>query len=276
MDKENKTLWQRLTDWEKSPICRYFKKREAGRWVKALKDADSDVRWGAVEALVQIGLPAIPALIVALKDEESLVRFGAVNVLDRIEEASLNVEIIKTVPALIGALKDTDLEVRRRAVFVLAEIAGGYPGNAEVAKVVPKLIEALKDKDRVMRERVCNALGWIGEPSAVPALIYSLKDENDFVQGKASKALENIFQDCKTREKLESFEKGLQEGYALLRKESIGGKIGKSETELSKLMKLTAMKKNELAPDKSILLSGIPKPPKPGKGVYRTARKIFV
>ena len=48
-------------------------------------DENEDVRWNAVEALIEIGaLDAVPALIQVLKDQNEDVRWNAVQALEKI------------------------------------------------------------------------------------------------------------------------------------------------------------------------------------------------
>jgi hypothetical protein len=57
---------------------------------------------------------------------------------------------------------------------------------------VVQYIEALKDKNWDVRQSAADALGNIGDASAVPALIEALKDENKGVRGNAAGALGKI------------------------------------------------------------------------------------
>ncbi len=50
---------------------------EIKKHVEILKGKSVDVRWGAVDAPVQIGIPAVPTLIEVLKDVRWLVRWCA-------------------------------------------------------------------------------------------------------------------------------------------------------------------------------------------------------
>ncbi|MEM4359476.1 MAG: HEAT repeat domain-containing protein [Candidatus Bilamarchaeaceae archaeon] len=82
MDK--KTLWDRLTDWNRSPVLRGIDRLRVKWYVHQLKDEDRNVRREAAEALVKIGKPAVPALIDALKDENRSVRERAAEALGKI------------------------------------------------------------------------------------------------------------------------------------------------------------------------------------------------
>ena len=65
-------VWDRLTDWQKSPVVRYFRNRHesgVGKLVVALGSKDTNIASEAEQALVKIGSPAVPLLIDNLKKE---------------------------------------------------------------------------------------------------------------------------------------------------------------------------------------------------------------
>ena len=74
-------------------------------------------------------------------------------------------------------LKDSDRYVRRDAADALGII--GDPS------AIPYLAEALKDTDSVVRWNAVRALGKIGDPSAIPYLAEALKD-TDYKVGSAA------------------------------------------------------------------------------------------
>src|SRR3989449_9963977 len=68
---------------------------------------------------------------------------------------------------------------RSHSVQALGGITSDYPtGRSWLrdSRPVPPLIALLKDKDRAVREDAAIALGMIGDPSAVPALIEAMQD----------------------------------------------------------------------------------------------------
>jgi HEAT repeat protein len=80
------------------------------------------------------------------------------------------------------ALGNPDPEVRWNAIIRLEE---DRPGE-----MVRCLIKALNDREFIsIRWRAAIALGKTGDPSAVPALISALADENDHVREEAAEAL---------------------------------------------------------------------------------------
>jgi hypothetical protein len=124
---------------------------ELKRLIKALKNKDKDVRWGAAKALVKMGPKAVPALIKALEDEEWEVRRAVVQALGKIGPGAE-----KAVPALIEALKDEDQWVCSYAAQALGKV------DCEAEKAVPALTVALKDKDKDVRINAAYALKEIG------------------------------------------------------------------------------------------------------------------
>ena len=84
-----------------------------------------------------------------------------------------------SVDPLIECLKDKDFVVRCHAARALGGMTTDYQiGRTWVrdAKVVDGLIAALKDPDRAVREDATIALGQIGDPRAIDALIEAMKD----------------------------------------------------------------------------------------------------
>ncbi len=131
----------------------------------ALRDDDSKVRKGAVEALEKIGnAKAVKALVFALRDEDSEVRSNAV-------EALGNIGNYKAVKALVFALRDSRSLVRSNTAEALGKI-----GDAQAVK---PLIAALRDADKLVRSHAAEALGKIGDAQAVKPLIAALYDPHN-------------------------------------------------------------------------------------------------
>jgi HEAT repeat protein len=180
--------------------------------VRALRDNVP----GSREALVGIGLPAVPALKVALKDENADVRMRAVRALGRIgHRAQVNV------PELAEMLGDRDRDVRIFAVKSLGMI--GAPASESAAElavtlmdkdehvrevsagtlrildpsarsVLPALKEALENEDPKRRLLAVSALGRIGPAAkdAVSGLVKTLDDEDLEVRYATASALGDI------------------------------------------------------------------------------------
>jgi HEAT repeat protein len=123
----------------------------------------------AADALVDIGAPAVPALVSTLGGSWPYkLETSASGVLAQIGEPA--------VPALIEALDDKDVVTRYNAVIVLAEM------RASAGAAVPALIERLEDKILLVRSGAVFALVRIGAETrtseAVLALLDSMDDES--------------------------------------------------------------------------------------------------
>ncbi len=140
--------------------------------IAALRDRDGSVRTIAAEALGRLGDPkAIKGLMALFKDSSKLVRVAATIALMQIGEA--------TVEPLMEGLKDENFQMRLHSVQALGGITSDYPTGRSWLKdsrPVPGLIALLKDKDRAVREDAAIALGMIGDPIAVPALVEAMQD----------------------------------------------------------------------------------------------------
>ena len=78
--------------------------------IKALCEADDQVRQSVADALAAVGKPAVPALIRAAGDADARVRSVAVDALGQIGAPAR-----EAVPALATALRDESDRVRRHA-----------------------------------------------------------------------------------------------------------------------------------------------------------------
>ncbi len=136
------------------------------------RDRDGAVKSAAAEALGKIGDPkAVPVLIKLFRDPSKIVRETAGTALIYIGQPSVD--------PLIECFKDKDFVVRCHAARALGGMTTDYQiGRTWVrdAKVVDVLIAALKDPDRAVREDATIALGMIGDPRAIDALIEAMKD----------------------------------------------------------------------------------------------------
>jgi HEAT repeat protein len=234
-----------------------------------LQNEDRDVQRNAAKELVTIGMFAVPDLIKTVKSYKYLAeaRCHSVTILDNIAVDNPGNPILKQfISTFMTALGDVDWRVRQASVEALTKI--GNPA-------IPALIDALDDRHLEVRGNAAEALGKIGDSSAVPALVEALKynDEVKFWEvKKAAQALENILGACKTNKEVLEFESKLQEGYGKLRKMQSKGDLTNTCKVVAELKTTAAKRKSELADDKGILLSNIPKPPKRGK-IYSSIRK---
>jgi HEAT repeat protein len=138
----------------------------------AVRDRDGAVKSAAAEALGKIGDPkAVPVLLKLFRDSSKTVRETAGTALVYIGQPSVD--------PLIECLKDKDFVVRCHAARALGGMTTDYQiGRSWVRepKVVNALIAMLRDPDRAVREDATIALGMIGDPLAIDALLEAMKD----------------------------------------------------------------------------------------------------
>jgi HEAT repeat protein len=148
--------------------------------VEKLIDNNARVRLEAHDALVSIGLGAVPTLVETLNNPDCNIRWRAVWVL-----GDMGTEAASSVPALTKALQDVDAQVRMYAVLALGAI------GTQAKPAVPALMAALQDKELYVRIYAASALRRIGMEAkvAVPSLINALKDNNPRVRKNAALAL---------------------------------------------------------------------------------------
>jgi hypothetical protein len=127
--------------------------------IKALKEGSEFV---TVDNLLNLGEPAMEALIAGLDDKDAGLRWQCVLALGETGDGH-------AVEPLARALKDKDMRVREAAAQALGKIGDNRAAGA--------LVEALSDSDRYVREFAANSLGDIGEASAVEPLANRLKDD---------------------------------------------------------------------------------------------------
>ncbi len=133
--------------------------------------SDARVRHEALEALVEIGKPAIAPLIDALEDA-------------RLRDAAVHALVIIGVLAidpLILALRHTSVDVRAAAANALARIG---------MLAVDPLIVALKHKSWSVREAAIQALSQVGSMAEEPLIsTFQDVDEKDYARRAAAEAL---------------------------------------------------------------------------------------
>ncbi|MHC4165820.1 MAG: HEAT repeat domain-containing protein [Planctomycetota bacterium] len=159
----------------------------------------------AVDALAEIGEPAVEPLIRILKDKSTrtwTIQARAINVL-----AKIGTE--RAVGAIIDSLKDTDSSeyVRAAAVRALGEIKS--------EEAVDDLVRAFADEHWLVRLNSRNALLEIGGP-ATERLIEALDDRNPGVRWQAAWVLGRI----KSENALAPLVKALEDSYWMVRDEA--------------------------------------------------------
>ena len=151
--------------------------------INALVDDDAGIRAAATEALGWLGDARAKDWSHAHNDE--LVRKAAVEALKKLE--------FRAIEPLIDALSDSKPLVRRSAASAVARL---YPRwlrkRAAVDfrhRFITPLIKAMGDDDLSVRVAVAEALGKLGDNSAVGALIKALGDSKREVRRAAAEAL---------------------------------------------------------------------------------------
>lgn len=142
--------------------------------LNVLRDESWEKRRGAAWALGEIGdRAAVPGLVDALLDPESVVRCEAARALSGMQDSD-------AVEPLLRALRDEASAVQKAAADSLVAIK---------LPAVSGLREALHDPNEHVRMRAAEALGRIGDPSAIPDLLALTHDSLPNVRGAAIKAL---------------------------------------------------------------------------------------
>ncbi len=162
--------------------------------ISNMADKDRKVRLWTWKALVQIGDPAIEALIAHLGKNTPT------RTLSYIDEAGNEISLLReirnrmpsfgtrAVPALINGLEDKDGWIRTNSANILGEI--GPPAK----DAIRALVIAIDDDYDDCRFRAVQALGKIGDldPMVMPALDKASKDKSKKVANRAKHAMKTI------------------------------------------------------------------------------------
>jgi HEAT repeat protein len=211
--------------------------------VQMLDEQEWSARAEATEALIHIGVPAIPALIVALNDKGVFGRSQAAGALRSI--AKKNPEspgAMSALPALVAALGDEHPDVGIRAAAALGDFAAANMSILGI--VVPALVKALNDGKPNVRVASADAL----------IIVIDACDMGTFAE----------------------FEKHFSGGVRALRDSARREDLGNAMPTLTQFANRIAMKKNELARAGAdgLLLDEKPKPPKGGTMFQVTRRAL--
>ena len=172
MDKQ--TLWQKLTDWDRSPVLNYFKiKYYSFLLLDDRTNLEATEKLSSMAEKTDISC-LIPQLMHLLGDHNRDVRSNATTLLIKIGKSA--------VPILMNVLEKHD-EKSNSISWILGEM--GEPA-------VPALIKALKNENEYVRKDAAYALGKAALCSTVPSLLVCLNDEVELVRRKASWALYKI------------------------------------------------------------------------------------
>jgi HEAT repeat protein len=152
---------------------------------RLLQDRDRDVRQVAARALGRIGDPAAALpLLETLGGDRPVPKHIVAQAVLRLGPPA--------VPALAAAVDHTDTEVREVAIETLG-MAGGYQAASGI-------VEALRyDVVTDVRVRAARALGKLGLPSSIPALLDATKTGEPAVRAEAVQALADLGADVVPR-----------------------------------------------------------------------------
>ena len=136
--------------------------------INNLASKDELIRRKAHDSLIAIGESVVSSLVKALSDPRDRVRWEVGKILDEIHVDWTKHADAKIIKALVDDLTSKDGRIRVRARSSLVSIGG---------KSLAALVEALKSKEEWKRWEAAKALGQIGDPEAIGALITALEDE---------------------------------------------------------------------------------------------------
>ena len=142
----------------------------------------------AVDALVQIGEPAVEPLIHTLQDrsiETWSVHARAVDILAKIGSQ-------RAVEAVVEAVREPPLPgdgglnpyVRGSAILAVAELKPKKAANI--------LSRVSRDKNQFVRWKCAQALGMLGDKKGTDALVRALSDEDQYVRAAAARSLGQV------------------------------------------------------------------------------------
>jgi HEAT repeat protein len=180
---------------------------------KIINGANSESMNNIVEAIADVGVPAVPILIRALNEESQRPRVAAI--LGR-----LGPDAKDAAPALAAIVEqDKSPAARREALIALGSI--GPFANIQA----PVVAKVLKDDDTQLRAAACYTLGKIG-PLAVGCkndLLECLKSEDELCSMAAAWALTRVDPNCPegSKKSVPCLVKGLFNSDAHIRMEAV-------------------------------------------------------
>ncbi|MFB3739174.1 MAG: HEAT repeat domain-containing protein, partial [Candidatus Velamenicoccus archaeovorus] len=172
----------------------------AGALAKALVDPDPDVRIGAIAALGTIDDESVlGALVTALKDPEPRVREAASQVLTEWSSPAVARRLagVLAVPGLRDPAADLLTRIGPASVELLIDVL--RQGNPELSPIVGGLLQRVIGLDELLgrlnapdperRLRAVEAVGAVGGPPAVDALVRTLFDPDERIRVRSAQLL---------------------------------------------------------------------------------------
>jgi len=143
------------------------------------KDRNVAVKVNAAFALANMGGSAIPSLIKMLQGSTKIFAAMAIGkALEKTPDVSL-------IPVLLKGLNDRDRDVRRYIAGALKKL-----GNPAVDALVDSLNNRRKSENE--RKYAAEALGDIGDTSAIPVLVGAIEDGSEEIKIYAAQALQKM------------------------------------------------------------------------------------
>jgi len=144
------------------------------------KDREVALRVSAAYVLGNMGEAAVPALLKALSARST--KMYAAIALGKALEKTKDTAVI---PALIKALDDRSIDIRKYIVISLAKL-----GKPAVIALADNLGDRSKNEEE--RKYSAEALGTIGDTSAVPALLEAMDDASGEIRNYAAGSLSRM------------------------------------------------------------------------------------
>jgi HEAT repeat protein len=154
--------------------------QDIAKLIQKLRSGNKSDWESAFDGLMQLGQPAINALIPLLKDAEPEVRSNATYILSQIGYTGPGPMATSAIPYLIPLFKDPYPAVRQNASAALGHMSAS----------IPYLMPLLKDANSQVRSHAAFALGLAGgDVAAIQPLTALLKDADSDVRAHAAYAL---------------------------------------------------------------------------------------
>jgi len=234
--------------------------------IALLKDYDVTVRQSAAKALGQIGDDAAIEPLIAMLREDGMARQSAADVLVTFGEA------VRT--PLIEILGDNNPSVRRMAKETLEQLGEGdfaalitgvldgeegtltqLEGTDDERVLIP-LLKTLNSTDTQLKKRAAEALGKLGNASAVKPLLTSLNDTDTTVRQSVIIALGQIG-DARA---LESLTKALEDKHDAIRVSAVDALIQCGENAVEPLIKALRQSSAQVRQKAARALGGLKSP----------------
>jgi HEAT repeat protein len=138
-------------------------KRDIKSLINLLADESHKTRMRAADALVELGAPAVPLLLVAMASDDKNVRilstYALCDILPRLADVSLQ---SSAVAPLVARLKDQSPVVRQNASLALSNVFVRLEDDSLRSSAVTAFVDGLQDEYEPVRTNAARALDEIG------------------------------------------------------------------------------------------------------------------